>query len=152
MIWKLLDELTGAGLLAGIADAKGSVPSKPPEGFGLLGPPRLANMLLVSMLEEMLAKGSTEVLAGAGFGALNVLGVKPEGFTLGVKPEGLARAAPKGSLLFCAVEVAIGTGFFGAASKAGLKLLPHFAIRLFRCHSAAFATILSSVIPDCLSL
>ena len=72
-------------------------------------------MLLVSILEEMLAKGSAEVLAGAGFGALNVLGVKPEGLTLGVNPEGLERAAPKGSVLFGAVEVAVGTEIFGAA-------------------------------------
>ena len=42
--------------------------------------PRFANILPVSMFVDMLANGSAAALTGAGFGGLNVLGVKPDGF------------------------------------------------------------------------
>ena len=67
-------------LLIGRADANGSDPSKPLVGFVVLELPRFANILPVSMFVDMLANGSAAAFTGAGFGGLNVLGVKPDGF------------------------------------------------------------------------
>ena len=114
--------MTGAGLLAGSAEAKGSAAPKPDEGFALVVPPRLANILLVSMLDEMLANGSAEALTGAGFGALSALGVKPEGFALAPNPDGFGRALLKGSLLLCAAEMLGGGEILGAAEPNGSLL------------------------------